>query len=239
MEFKPMMKDRSRVGALVLLLGLGLLANGCESDATAPHDPVPPLSELEVAQQAGRVAFGIAKVGPELLNFNGKKSSPTDVGVYPYVFPAGGDISGSIILEYFTGGATGTPSAWDVADYGHLYTPGSTMLTAAIDVGGLEVRGVGLAFDIQGDSDRTADTATVFGAGTIVSGSWSNDFTITESDPVVLSGVSAYPQGGTLMFTFDSSSMLVEFDGDHTAGVTIGGILSYMIDLDTGLVTVI
>jgi hypothetical protein len=236
MEFKPMLKGGRWAVGLILSMGLGLLINGCESDATAPDDAVPALSELQVARQAGRVAAGLAKVGPEILRFKGKNAGPAELGVYPFDFPEGGDITGSIVLEYFTGGAGGTHSTWGEADYGLLYTPGSSRLTVAVDLGGLDVEGFQLAFDLHGGINRLIDTARVSGSGSIVSGAWTTDFTIPESDPVNLSGISSYPSGGMLVFMVGDTELLVMYDGDDTAGVSIDEVLTYVIDLDTGIV---
>ena len=65
-------------------------------------------------------------------------------------------------------------------------------------------------------------------------GSFSAGFTIPDDEPVVLSGVSDYPLGGMMMFTVDNIQLLVTYDGSSTAGVSVGGVISYMIDLESG-----
>jgi len=240
MKYKKLMAGGRGIAALLLLTG-GLMLAGCESDPVAPQDELPPLTEQEAAQQAAIVAVGLAKVGPELLKFSGLKASPLELGVYPYEFPSGGDITGSIILEYFDGGPEGDHSHWNDADYGLLYSPEGEVVNLALDLEfGFEVN-VDLTFDLAGIIDRAADTATVTGSGTYASGDETAGFTIPETDPVVLSGLSTYPSGGMLMFNIDGIDLLVIYDGDHTAGVAIGvapvSFFSYWIDLDTGIVT--
>lgn len=237
MIINQMMKGRSWACALVLLMAGGLLLGGCESDSVTPNDDVPELTELQAAQVAGRIASGIAKVGPELLKFDGPKSGNKVLGVYPYEFPSGGDITGTIVLEYFEGGAGGTHSNWDDADYGLIYTPGSTVVTAAIDLGGTEALLFEISFNLHGDINQTADTAAVLGGGTLAIGSFINSFSIPDDEPVVLSGVSSYPHGGMVIVNVDGVDLLVIYDGDHTAGVSVGGVISYLIDLDNGEVT--
>ncbi len=225
----------------LVLLACSLMVIGCESDSVAPDDDPPALTEMEVAQQSGLVAAGISKVGPELLKFSGPKAAPAEEGVYFYEFPPGGDITGTINLEYFSGGPppAGTHSHWDNADYGFLKTPDGTMVEAVVDLTAEVELAIGMTFDMHGDIDQTADTATVSGGGTITLGSFTNDFTITETDPVVLSGISDYPQGGEFMYSADGIDLLVVYDGDHTADVVIGDIVSYKIDLDTAVVTLV
>ncbi len=49
MKLDKMMKGRVGAGALVLLLGSGLLLTGCESDSVAPDEELPALTEQEAA----------------------------------------------------------------------------------------------------------------------------------------------------------------------------------------------
>ncbi len=237
MTNKQWKAGRGGLGVLflpILLLACGLLINGCESDSVAPHDELPELTEKEAAQQAALVAVGISKVGPELLKFDGLKSGGKELGVYPYTFPAEGDVTGSIVLEYFTGGAGGTHSLWDDADYGLLYTPEGEALAVAVDLGGGLMPIFSLTFDLHGDINQTADTATVSGAGTFTSGDSINDFTLTN---LLLEEVSSYPSGGSMDYLVGSIVLVVTYDGSSTAGVEIGGVLAYEIDLNTGIVT--
>jgi len=242
MKHIKLMTGGRGIAALLLLTG-GLVLAGCESDPVAPKDELPQLTEQEAAQQAAIVAVGLAKVGPELLKFSGLKAGPAELGVYPYEFPSGGDITGSIMLEYFDGGPEGAHSHWNSADYGLLYSLADEEVTISLDIGiGVDVI-VGMTFDLAGPIDQAADTATVTGSGTLTLGDMGTGFTIYESDPVVLSGLSAYPSGGMLIFNIDGIDLLVIYDGDKTAGVAIGVdplvAFSYMIDLDTGIVTLV
>ena len=237
MNHKQWETGRGGLGVLflpALLLACGLLVGGCESDSVAPQDELPELTELEVTKQAALVAWGIAKVGPELLKYDGPKFRDKDLGVYPYTFPESENITGSIVLEYFTGGAGGTHCLWDVADYGLLYTPEGEVLTIALDLGEGLVPVFELTFDLHGDINQTADTATVSGSGTFVTGDEISDFTLTN---VVLTDVSDYPTGGEMGFIADGIALVVNYDGVKMVEVTIDETVAYMIDLDSGNVT--
>jgi hypothetical protein len=224
------------VGGLILLLGICLVMAGCESDSVTPNDQLPALTEKGAVQQAALVAVGIAKAGPELLKFSGKK----DLGIYTYTFPPGGDISGVIMLEYFTGGPGGTHTDWETADYGLLYTTEGEQVTVVLDLEGVEPE-FSLTFDLEGPINQAEDSAEVFGSGNFTSGESSNDFTIDEEDPILLEELSSYPDGGTFMYVVDSISVAVVYDGDVTADVFISEAPEpgYSINLDTGIVTVI
>lgn len=241
MEFYRKKKGGGLAGVLILLLGVCLVWGGCESDSVAPDDQVPALTERDAAQQAALIAVGITKVGPQILNFSGKKPRDKDdvVGVYDYPFPPGGDITGSVILEYFTGGAEGVHCPWDEADYGLLYTPEGEMVFVAVELPGGAVPQFELIFSLYGPIDRAADTAEVAGSGTFTSVVYSNDFTIPEAAPIILTAVSSYPDGGVFHFTVGAISLVVTYDGSSTAGVEVAEVLTYEIDLDTGGVTLV
>lgn len=239
MELYKMKRGLGLTGVLIPLLGFCLVIGGCESDAVAPQDELPALTEQGAAQQAALVAVGISKAAPELLNFSGKKSGDKVLGIYEYELTDGG-LSGTIMLEYFTGGAGGTHSSWEVADYGLLYTTEGNEVSVVLDIEGLEPE-FGISFDLEGPIDQEADTAEVFGTGTFTTGDSSNGFTIPEDDPVLLEAISTYPSGGMFAYTGDGFSLVVVYDGDVTADVFVSEAPEpgYSINLDTGMVTVI
>ncbi len=158
MKLDKMMKGRVGAGALVLLLGCGLLLAGCESDPVAPNEELPALTEQELAQQAALVAVGVAQVGPRLVTFNGTKAYNKVDGVYPYTFPEGSNATGSVVLEYLSGGPNGSHVVWDLADYGKLYTLPGDSVTVSVDLGDFEPI-YSVTFDLYGPIDRAADTA--------------------------------------------------------------------------------
>jgi hypothetical protein len=240
MEFYWTKKGGGLAGVLILLLAMCLVWGGCESDSVAPDDEVPALTERDVAQQAALVAVGLSKAGPEILNYSGKKPRDKDdvVGVYLYPFE-GEDITGSVILEYFTGGAEGVHCPWDEADYGLVYTPDDEMVSVVVELPGGAEPQFGLTFNLFGPIDRAADTAEVAGSGVFSSVAYTNDFTIPEASPVILTEFSSYPDGGEINFTVGAISLVVTYDGDSTAGVDVAGVLTYEIDLITGGVTLV
>ena len=239
MNHKQWKTDRGGLGVLflpILVLACGALVGGCESDSVAPHDELPVLTEREVVQQAALVAVGIAKVGPEVMNFQGLKTFEKELGVYIRTFPEGGDITGSIIIEYFNGGPSGVHSLWDDADYGLFYTPEGERVTIDLEIPDVGTSVFALDFDLHGDIDHEADTATVSGSGNLTTGDFHPSFTITN---VVLTEVSSYPDGGTFEFVAGVITVVVEYDGDNTSTVSINDVITYVIDLDTGIVTLI
>ena len=234
MKHKQLIARGSGIAALLLLLAGGLMLGGCESDVVAPDDDLPELTEMEAAQQAALVAVGVAQVGPQLLKFAGLKAGPAVLGVYPYDFPVGGDITGSIVLEYFIGGAGGTHSTWDEADYGLLYTPEGEAVSVTVElVEGAEVI-YSVTFNLGGPINRAADTATVSGPGTLIMGDFVQGFTLTN---VLLNDVSSYPDGGTMDFLAGSVEITVTYDGSRYATATVLGGSVFEIDLDTGIVS--
>lgn len=243
MEFRNTKGGWALAGSLILLLGLVLLLGGCESDAVAPQEELPAPTEREATQQAALVAAGIAKSSPLILAYDGNK----DLGIYPYTFPPGGDVTGSVVLEYFNGGAEGDPSHWDDADYGRMYsvddpeTEDVEGVSIALELpGGLEPV-FAVTFLLRGPIDRAADTAELFGAGTLGMGGSPTGWTIPETHPVLISSLSNWPTGGLVNFVVGSIILNVEYDGDHTANVYVGDAEdpTYTIDLDTAEVTLV
>ena len=232
MDCNKMNAKKTVLGVLLLLAG-ALVMSGCESDAVAPQETLPPLTEQEAAQEAALVAVCVAKVGPRLLTFTGPKRDE-ELGVYPYSFPEGGDISGTIMLEYFTGGAEGTHCAWGAADYGLLYNTEDQMVTVALDLGGGIEPVFAVGFDLFGDINRATDTATVSGTGVFVSGDIIHPFSLTDVD---LEAVSTYPEGGVVTFMAGHLEVVVAYDGTHWGGMFINGSLMFIVDLDTGLIS--
>ncbi len=236
MKTKQWITGRGGLGVLflpVLLLACGLAVGGCESDAVAPQDELPALTEAEAAQQAALVAVGVATVGPEILRFQAPKPRDKDLGVYTYDFPEGGYISGTVMLEYF---ANGLPSLKDDADFGKLYTPEGELVVIELEMPGGAKPVFELTFALEGDINQEADTATVSGDGTLTSGEFGGNFSFYN---LVLTELSSYPDGGTFEYVSGAITLVVEYDGDSTASVSVEGVIKYEIDLDTGLVTLI
>ncbi len=245
MNHKQWKTGRSGLGVLflpILLLACGVLVGGCESDSVAPHDEIPELTEKEAAQQVALVAAGLAKVAPQLLLYDGTKSGDKDEeGVYTQDFANFDYITGTVILEYFNGGPGGFHCVWDEADYGLLYTwddPETSEVdgvTVALDLGGGVEPIFDLTFGLHGNIDQEADTATVSGEGTLLmEGLPPQPFTITN---VVLTEVSEFPEGGELSFSTGSFDLVVEYDGEEVAYVTVNGVITFSINLETGVVT--
>lgn len=221
------MIDRLRGrGATVLLvpvlLAWGLLLGGCESDALAPQDPAPALSEQEAAGQAGLVAMAVSQVGPQVVTFS-------EAGKTVYSRSFLGDVSGTVWLDFRLGGAGGTSANWSTGDWARLYTADDEPLNLAIGEGG----SVQLTLDIDADINQGQDTAVVGGGGTFTSGVYGATFAFTD---LTVAAASGYPTGGTMTFTGAGFVMTVSFNGTNLATIAVTGHGTWSLNLDTGAV---
>jgi hypothetical protein len=205
-----------------MLLALGLLAGGCESDATAPQE-TPALSEQGAATQAGLVAMAIVQVGPDMINF----SEPTKQ-VYSRTFA--GDISGTVYLD-FRVGANGVPATWAVGNWVRMYTGAADPLVVTIgDAGGTAQLGL----DVNAALNRVDSSAVVGGGGTFTTGPYSAAFTFTD---LAIASAAGYPTGGSMTFTGAGYAITVTFDGTNVATITVSGLGTWYVNLDTGVVS--
>lgn len=205
-----------------MLLALGLLAGGCESDATAPQE-TPALSEQGAATQAGLVAMAIVQVGPDMINF----SEPTKQ-VYSRTFA--GDISGTVYLD-FRVGADGVPATWAVGNWVRMYTGAADPLVVTIgDAGGRAQLGL----DVNAALNRVDSSAVVGGGGSFTTGPYSAAFTFTD---LAIASAAGYPTGGSMTFTGAGYAITVTFDGTNVATITVSGLGTWYVNLDTGVVS--
>lgn len=222
------MKNRMTGRALALLmmpalLATGLLLGGCESDATAPQDPAPPLTESDAATQAGTVAMAVAAVGPEVLNF----SEPGKT-IYQHTFTE--DVIGTAWLDFRLGGEGGASADWSTADWARLYTVADEPLVVPVGLGG----SVELTFNITADINQGLDSAVVGGGGTFTSGVHAATFAFVD---LSVTGTDSYPTGGSMTFSGGGFNMTVAFDGSNLAVITVTGHGSWSFNLDTGALT--
>jgi hypothetical protein len=205
-----------------MLLALGLLAGGCESDATAPQE-TPALSEQGAATQAGMVAMAIVQVGPDMINF----SEPTKQ-VYSRTFA--GDISGTVYLD-FRVGADGVPATWAVGNWVRMYTGAAEPLVITIgDAGG----SAQLGLDVNAALNRVDSSAVIGGGGTFTTGPYSAAFTFTD---LAIASAAGYPTAGSMTFTGAGYTITVTFDGTNVATITVSGLGTWYVNLDTGVVS--
>jgi hypothetical protein len=226
---KILWKDRVAVLILPALLVGGLFVGGCSNDPVGPHDAVPALSAEDVATQAGFVAMAASVVAPQAIEFSGKADKDS------YTYPFTGNIVGAVQLDFFSGGAGGTSVPWDDADYVEMGTGGAPIV-AMVGVAGAEGT-IFLSFNLTADLDRVSvpNTATVSGSGIYASGPFNSTFSF---DGLVVESGGDYPGSGTMTFTGGGHTMTVTYDGDSTAMMAMSGGDTYVIDLDTGMVTV-
>ncbi len=213
---------------LPALAGL-ILLGGCSNDPVTPKDEVPALKADDVATQAGMVAMAAAIVTPQTVEFAGKSDKDT------YVHTFTGTVVGVVTMDYFTGGAGGTPAPWNTADYVDFYTASDAPLVATIGLSGFEGT-VSLGFALNAALDRVADpnTATVNGTGTFVSGQYDATFAFT--DLFVRQGAN-YPISGTMTFTTTNFIATVTFNGTSTAVMEMSDGTNWHVDLTNGEVT--
>jgi len=202
------------------LVGLLMIIAGCGSDSLAPNDPIPALSEQASATQAGLVGYAVAAVGPLAVTYSAKSEI--------YNFPAGGDVTGGVLLDFRTGGAGGTASTPGNADYVEITTMGDDGLTITAPLGGQ----LFVTADIMASITRgTPDSATVLtgSGGTLDAGDYQTDFTIG----AVAVYETGYPTGGPVVCDNGYHTVEIMFDGTALADLSLDGLVRWRFNLDT------
>jgi hypothetical protein len=212
---------------LVMFSVAGLLA-GCESDSVAPQENLPAPSQEDVASQAGIASVVLLETSKEFLAFDGSKN------VYTYEFGDEGDVTGRVTMDFRCGGEPpdGTPCAYDVADWGRVWTDGEDNVTFQND----DPPSPAIVFtvDVSGPIDQDTDSAVIGGEGTVDFAGYFTPWTITD---VEVSLGENYFLGGYMEFTSGAITVVVWYDGDNLAAVTVDDILIGFIDLDDGVFT--
>jgi len=216
-----------RDGRLMPLLGLLLIGGlalliGCESDETAPNDPLPALTPEDAASQAAIPAMAMTQIGPALAGYDGNKGLKN---VYEYDFGGDSDIDGRVLLDFRL---DGEPATYEEANWGRMYTEEDSPLVIVIE--GM-LPGLELTVDVTGDPyDPDAQTATLGGSGSITIGDFEQDWTI---EGVVVSA-DGFPDDGVLTFTTEGIEVEVHYDGDATADVYVDEEMIGTINLGNG-----
>lgn len=214
------LRGRAALALLVpVLLAAGVYLGGCESDATAPQDLVPALTEEDAAHQAGYMAMAVAQVGPTVVTYSDARKN-----LYSRSFI--GDVSGTVWLDFRLGGSGGTPATWSAGDWARLYTAGGEPLTFAIGESG----GATMNLDITADINQGLNSAVLGGGGTFQSGAYLATFAFTN---LAVTAAGDYPTGGTMSFTSGAFAMTVAFDGTNLATITVTGHGTWFFNLDT------
>lgn len=213
---------------LLAVLALGAVVVGCDSDSTAPQDEVPALTQSGAAQQAAVVAMAVASAAPEIVTFDG-----TSKQMYSYTFTGAQGITGTVNLEYWTGGSGGTSATFETGDYAHLWTPNAAGITGTTGAGG----SITLTFDIEATVVQASSTATIVvgSTGTFVSGDYSGTFGFND----VVVTAAAYPSSGTVVFTSGGHVITITYNGSGTATLSVSGVDTWTVDLDDGTLTAI
>ncbi len=217
---------RKLTTTLLLLLAMGWLLTGCESDSTAPDDELPPVTAEDVASQSGYLAQAMLEVAPLALEYDGSKADETD-GLYTYTFAASDPVQGTVLL-YFE--QDGSPSGHAAADFARLWTGEDAALTIQPIAGGVPWV---LSFTLESAIDQGAGTATVSGSGELLVGDYLATWSV---DGYAISDGGQWPAAGTLTFTNEGQTATVTFDGDETATVTVGED-TWTLNLQTGTLT--
>ena len=213
------------VAILAALALLGVLA-GCESDAVAPQDELPTVTARGAATQAGIVAAAVTEAGQKLVQTIG-----IDKDVVEEPITGQGGVVGSVFLDFRTGpdGAPATPAA---ATWARLYTEAGSPLTYTNPVGGSVTT---FALDLMADLDRPGDTAKVLqGSGGVMT---SVDNVVEFAMTGVIEGSVGYPADGTLDVTSADHFAQVTFNGTNEATMMVDHARTFIVNLDTGLVT--
>jgi len=210
---------------LTLLFAAGWLLAGCESDETAPSDPLPPLEAEDVASQSGVMAMILVEIAPFALEFSDKADAAD--GNYSYTFAPGDPVQGTVLLHFEREGA---PSGYDVADYAMAWSvPDYPLALYPLDEGPAWL----LAFTLESDIDQAGGTAVSSGSGTLEIGDYLAEWTATA---IAVAEDDDWPASGVLIFANEGVTASVTFDGDSSAVVQVGG-LTWSLDLNTGTLT--
>ncbi len=214
--------------ALVLMLGASFWLTGCESDSVAPHDQLPALNSEDVAYQAAAVGAAASRVLPQIVDFSG-----TDKTEYTYTFPSeGSQVTGSVYFDFRNGGAEGASADYDVATWCRMNTATDAPLIFAVGAGG----SVELDFNIFADIVQATHTATLLdgSVGTFTGGDYIATFAF---DGVVVTAGDDYPSGGTMTFVSGGHVLVVTYDGDETATISLDDVETWIVNLETGEIT--
>jgi hypothetical protein len=221
---------RGRTAAALLvpvLLAAGMFLGGCESDATAPQDLAPALTEQDAANQAGYAAFAVAQVGPKVVTYSPSKQT------YQLEFPDTGPVSGKVSLDFRLGGSGGTPATYSAGNWARLYTADGQALAVAALVG--TGNSALLTFDITADiNNQSPKSAVLDGVGTFQTGVHQGTFSITHLS--VTAAAHSYPTGA-MSFTGGGFASTVTFNGTVVARITVTGHPSWSFNLVTGALT--
>ena len=217
---------RRKLTHMLLLLAAGGLLSGCESDETAPNDPLPPLEAVDVAQQSGYMAMALAELAPLVLEYQGGKADASD-GNYAYTFAFGDPIQGSVLLHFEI---AGVPCGYDVADFAAAFTAAEEPLVVTAIEGGVPWL---LAVDLESDLDQGAGTAVAGGTGTLTMGSYVAAWTL---GALAVDDGGGWPASGVMTFTNEGIVATVTYDGDETATVVVGED-SWSLNLNNGTLT--
>lgn len=216
---------RNKLTILMLLLLAGWILGGCSSDETAPNDPLPELTDEDVAYQSGYMAMGLVEFAPIALEY-GDKADSSD-GRYSYTFAAGDEIQGTTQLYFEQDNA---PSGYAVADYARAWTEDEAPLEITLVEGGVAWLA---AFELESAIDQGAGTAVIDGSGTLTIVDYAPTFTVAG---LAIARGDDWPSAGTMTFTNEGITATVTFDGDETVTVVIGSE-TWSFDLDNGTLT--
>jgi hypothetical protein len=211
---------------LLLVMAMGWVLTGCESDSTAPDDELPAITEDDVANQSTFLAEAMLEVAPLALTFTPTKADELD-GRYSYTFAPGDPLDGVVQLYFEQNGA---PSGYDVADYGNAYTDDGAPITLTPVEDGVAWE---LNFDLDSEIDQGAGSAVVDGGGDLVIGSYVATWTVSGFAYAIGDD---WPSAGLISFTNEGITAVVTFDGDETVTITIGSA-TWSYDFDNGTLT--
>lgn len=221
------MKTDSRriLSALTVLALLGLVA-GCESEAVAPQDQLPPLTAQDTAYQTGLVAAAITRIGPRLMQATNPAKQVVDV-----TWAGEHGLTGTGHIDYRSG-PDGAPAAGSEATWARLHTDAGEPIVCTVPGLGGQTR---FDLDIMANLDQEVDQATILSGsgGTMTSGGYVVTFALAG----LVVGSGGYPLGGGLTTTAGGHTAEVRFNGTNTVTMIVDGSATYAIDLDTGEVT--
>ena len=215
---------RKTLTFMMLLLAAGWLLGGCSSEETAPHDPLPEVTDEDVAGQSGYMVLAIMELASLVLDY-GEEEEKADAsnGRYSYFFGDDG-IQGTVQLLFKR---NDEPSSYEVADYAQAWTEEGLPLRLYPIEGGIAWL---LDFTMESAINQSGGTSVLKGSGTLTVGNYVAVWTVEGFN---VGGGSDWPTDGRITFTNEGITAIVTFDGSNTATVTVGN-LTWSVNLENG-----
>jgi hypothetical protein len=222
-ERKEDMKlHRNLMLAALAVAGLALFA-GCDSDSVAPNDNLPAITAEDAANQAGAVAMAWTTIAHLAIDDPGAMAKAATA--HPV---DGAGFSGEVWIDWRTeeGGAD---AAWNTAGWVRVFTETGAPVVYTTPLGGETA----FVLDVAAAIERDPTTGEINGGGSMVSGDYTLSYGVTG---LIVQEGADYPLDGSIGVDTQGHSVMIQFDGDNTAILTVDMSEYWVVNLDTGAV---